>query len=307
MSGSDRAESGHGFYPPPVRLLVTSDLHVDHGRSRSLADAVIAEINTLRFDVLLVVGDTATSRGDALERGLAGFTHPGPKLVTLGNHELWSPDGDTLELCEKTLPARLQAAGGWHCLDVAPVVIGGVGFAGSVGWYDYSFAPAHIGVPRRFYEAKIAPGSAAYYTAHRHLLDPDHDIPPAAHDIIARWNDGRYVRWPAGFTDTDFCDRLLARLDEHLQSLSDCHRVVAAVHHLPHRALLPPPSTPGWDFAKAYLGTHRFAEVIARHANVTHVFSGHSHFPAECSEGPTQYLATGSGYRQKRWHLIELD
>lgn len=287
--------------------MVTSDLHVDHGRSKTLAEAVIAEINAQTFDVLLVVGDTATSRADALERGLSAFTHPGPKLMTLGNHELWSADIDTLELYERILPARIAAVGGgWHCLDVTPVVIDGIGFSGGVGWYDYSFAPAHLGVPRRFYEAKIAPGSAAYYTAHRHLLDPGQDIPPAAHDIIARWNDGRYVRWPAHLSDTAFCDLLLARLDAHLAQLSSCPRVVAAIHHLPHRALLPPPSTPGWDFAKAYLGTHRFADVIARHANVTHVVSGHSHFPAACTQGAAHYLATGSGYRQKRWHLVEL-
>ena len=38
--------------------------------------------------------------------------------------------------------------------------MGDVGFAGSLGWYDYSFAQASLGIPRRFYEAKVSPGVA---------------------------------------------------------------------------------------------------------------------------------------------------
>ena len=62
-------------------------------------------------------------------------------------------------------------------LDHQPVVLGGVGLAGSIGWYDYSFADESLGIPEAFYEAKIAPGAAAYLgrqgllEAHRHYLD----------------------------------------------------------------------------------------------------------------------------------------
>jgi len=63
-------------------------LHFDHGRSRALAEGVATEISTAgergEFDALLVVGDTATSRGDALELGLESLRFGGPKLLTLG-------------------------------------------------------------------------------------------------------------------------------------------------------------------------------------------------------------------------------
>lgn len=290
-----------------MRVLVTSDLHFDHGRSGKLAAAVAAEISDLgergAFDAILVVGDTATSRGDALERGLAQLRFNGPRLATLGNHELWSDGDDTWTLFDRTLPDRIEAAG-WHCLDRAPAVVGGVGFVGSVGWYDYAFAPAYLGVPRRFYEARIAPGSAAYYTAYRHLLDPGEDIPPAAHDIIARWNDGRYIRWD--FTDAQFTELLLERLSEHLAQLAACPTVVAAIHHLPAAELLPPPATAAWDFAKAYLGSPRFGQLLATHGRVRHVFTGHSHFAASAEIGRARYLATGSGYRAKKYHIVEV-
>src|SRR4051794_12682513 len=41
---------------PPMRLLVTDDLHYDHGKSQGLADEVIGRINRAGGDVLLVVG-----------------------------------------------------------------------------------------------------------------------------------------------------------------------------------------------------------------------------------------------------------
>lgn len=302
-----------------MRVLITSDLHFDHGKSRQLAEKAADDINALSFDVLLVVGDTATSRGTALEAGLARFIHRGPKLLTLGNHELWSPPPPSeasqdpaaarcsLHLYTQTLPARVAAAG-WHCLDAAPyLATPDLAFVGSVGWYDYSFAPDYLGVPRRFYEAKIAPGSASYYASFARLFDRTDDIAPAAMEIFARWNDGRFVRWPDALGgDEGFTDFLLRRLEAQLETMRGVGRVIAGVHHLPLRELLPPPATQAWDFAKAYLGSGRFGELLQRYPNVSHVFSGHSHFPADTTVGHIHYAATGSGYRQKLWQIVEL-
>ena len=51
-----------------MRILATADLHYNHGKSRRLADELIDQINSMQFDLLLVVGDTATGDGDAIER-----------------------------------------------------------------------------------------------------------------------------------------------------------------------------------------------------------------------------------------------
>lgn len=286
-----------------MRVLVTSDLHFDHGRSKSLAEQAAEEINGLEYDVLLVVGDTATSRGDALERGLERFTFRGPRLLTFGNHELWSAEGDSLELYDEVLPRRAKNVG-WHVLDVEPWRSGDVAIVGSVGWYDFSFAPRHLNIPERFYRAKVSPGSAAYYTAFRHLLEGHTDVPAEAMEIYARWNDGRHVRW--GLTDEGFLERTLARLALQLDAVANARDVLAAVHHLPHAELLPPPSAPAWDFAKAYLGSGRIGELILRYPNVSTVVSGHSHFPARAAIGGKQFIATGSGYRKKHREILDL-
>src|SRR5437588_5549413 len=92
---------GNGNRHPTIemlRLLVTADLHYNHARSRPLAEALIDQMNRAGGDVLLVVGDTATSDGDALERCLARFRFTGPKLFVAGNHELWTHGSDSHRL-----------------------------------------------------------------------------------------------------------------------------------------------------------------------------------------------------------------
>src|SRR2546430_1100068 len=140
----------------PSRLPPASaDLHYNHGRSHQLADDLIDEMNRAGGDVLAVVGDTAVADGDALERCLSRFRFAGPKLFVAGNHELWTHGPDSYELFHQTLPSRVRSLG-WHWLQDSPMTIGDVAVVGSVGWYDYSFAQKNLGIPLRFYEAKIS-------------------------------------------------------------------------------------------------------------------------------------------------------
>src|SRR5688572_27786268 len=142
-----------------MRLLVTSDLHYNHARSKPLADELIGRMNAERGDALLVVGDTAVADGDALERCLARFTFAGPRLFVAGNHELWTAGDDSYRLYTHDLPRRVTALG-WRWLEGEPFVMDGAAVVGNVGWYDYSFAQPELGIPRRFYEHKVSPGAA---------------------------------------------------------------------------------------------------------------------------------------------------
>ena len=142
-----------------MRLLATADLHYNHGKSTRLADELIDGINRMDFDLLLVIGDTATSDGDALERCLERLKFAGPKLFVAGNHELWTRGDDSYRLFKEELPRRVTDAG-WHWLQGEPFVADEIAIVGSVGWYDYSFAQKNLGIPLRFYEAKISPGAA---------------------------------------------------------------------------------------------------------------------------------------------------
>jgi 3',5'-cyclic AMP phosphodiesterase CpdA len=287
-----------------MRLLVTADLHFNHRHSKPLAEQLIGEMNQAGGDVLLVIGDTAVADGEELEQCLALFEFRGPKLFVAGNHELWTNRGDSYSIFNEELPRRVRDLG-WQWLETDPFVAGDVMIVGSVGWYDYSFARDALGIPRRFYENKVSPGAAQRFSEFEGLFVPSDDIPAASRDVLARWNDGKFVKLHR--SDEAFLDELLARLESQLTAAAGARRVIAAVHHVPFHELLPPTRGAQWDFARAYLGSPQLGALLARFPNVSHVLCGHSHFPVEARVGPIHAINIGSGYRYKTFRTIDLD
>lgn len=287
-----------------MRLLVTADLHFNHRHSKPLARESIAEMNAAGGDVLLVVGDVAVADGDELEQCLSLFRFAGPKLFVAGNHELWTNRDDSYAIFTDELPARVRALG-WHWLETDPFINSQLTIVGSVGWYDYAFARDTLGIPRRFYERKVSPGAAERFSEFAPLFHPADDIPPASREVLARWNDGKFVKLHR--PDDVFLDELLARMESQLLGAAKAPRVIAAVHHVPFQELLPPTRGAQWDFARAYLGSPRIGESLLRFENVSHVLCGHSHFPAEAQIGPIHAINIGSGYRYKTFRTLEIN
>jgi hypothetical protein len=241
-----------------------------------------------------------------MERCLSRFTHPGPKLFVPGNHELWTTEPDSYGLLLVQLPARVRSLG-WHWLQGEPFRADGVGIVGTIGWYDYSFAQPGLGIPRRFYERKVSPGAAAYFRNYADLLERSDDVAAHAMEIVARWNDGRFVKLHR--SDEHFLDELLGMLRGQLQRLSEgsTRTIVAATHHLPFRELLPPSHSAQWDFTKAYLGSEKLGELLLEFPKVKHLFCGHSHFPAQVQRGGILAVNIGSGYREKAFKVLEVE
>jgi len=299
-----------------MRLLITSDLHYNHRRSRPLADELIDRINKEAYDLLLVIGDTAPAESDALQVCLGRFTHPGPRLFVSGNHELWTdfsapsyavaqaadPTAHSHDLYTNYLPTKLREIG-WHYLDTTPYITEKLAIVGSLGWYDFSFAQKSLGIPLRFYEQKISPG-AAHYRERLDLFEITDDIAPSAMEIFARWNDGRFIK--LGRSDEQFLGELLAQLKSQLDAIKDHPRIIAAIHHLPFAELLPPPRNAQWDFAKAYLGSEKIGQLLLRYRNITNVFCGHSHFPAQAQVGHIRAQSTGCGYNWKTYDILDI-
>jgi len=286
-----------------MRLLVTADLHFNHRHSKPLARSLIAEMNAAGGDVLLVVGDTAAADGDELEQCLSLFQFSGPKLFVAGNHELWTRRYDSYALFADELPGRIRALG-WQWLQTDPFTAQGKTIIGSIGWYDYSYARETLGIPRRFYEHKMSPGAAERFPEFGHLFEPADDIPPASREIMARWNDGKFVKLHR--PDEEFLGQLLCQLKAHLESSTGTPQIIAAIHHVPFEALLPPTHGAQWDFARAYLGSSRMGDLLCQYPSVSHVFCGHSHFPAEAQVGSITAVNLGSGYRHKTYRSFDL-
>lgn len=290
-----------------MRILITADLHYDIARSREPTEALARRALKTGGDCLVLVGDSAGRAIEPLRACLRLFADfPGRKLLVPGNHCLWcNPDEDSVDRYERILPA---AAGeeGFAVLDHEPVVCDGVGLVGSVGWYDYSLRDHSLDIPLPFYRAKVSPGAAArldehddLFDAHRHTLTDRHLA------FGARWMDGVHVRLP--FTDEQFVTLLAHKLARQLADVSArSDRVVALLHHLPFERLVPASRPERLAFAAAYMGSRRFGEVLLGCDKLTHVYCGHSHWPARRRIGGVKVVNVGSTYTHKHLEVLDL-
>jgi len=118
---------------PPVRAILLSDVHVghvtmDHGR----LSRIVAQINALRPDLVLIAGDFASdkesARPDRLAASLAPLSGLHARLgvvATLGNHDHWADAALVRHALERVGVTVLEN----EAIRRGPLVIGGAGDA----------------------------------------------------------------------------------------------------------------------------------------------------------------------------------
>lgn len=286
-----------------MRIIFTADLHYDIPRSRGPTESVASMINRMDADALVILGDVCAHDLGILRDCLHFFdAFSGQRFFVAGNHDLWT-DGDSLDRYERELKAVCEETGTWY-LDARPFVRDGVALVGSMGWYDYSFRVTELGIPLRFYEAKLAPGAAERLAMH-HLLAGAADLDAKMMNIGARWMDGVHVRLP--MSDASFAARLRDRLAEHLRAVGpDAEHIVVAMHHVPFEAMVRRLHKPVWDFAHAFLGSRIFGELLLAEPRVRHVVCGHSHHPSRTRVGHIDCINVGSTYTVKRVETLDV-
>lgn len=289
-----------------MRIIVTSDLHYNVSRSREPARQLAEEILELGGDALILGGDSAAKDLSVLDEVFGLFEgFAGSRLAIAGNHELWTEgDGDSLHRYQNEL-AEVCSRHGVHYLDAEPFQKEGVAIVGNVGWYDYSFRPSALSIPLRFYQHKVAPGAAHQMEEHNHLVAGWDDVSAAALEVTTRWMDGKHVKLPMG--DVEFTHRLVAKLRQHLEQVSEtADRIVACVHHLPFVELVPHSVVPNWEFATGFLGSELLGETLLEFPKVGHVYCGHSHRSLTCRKRHLVCTSVGSTYRAKRYEVLDL-
>ncbi len=292
-----------------MRLLVTADLHYDIRRSIASVEALAERVCRTDADALVLVGDTAGAAHQPLRDCLRLFADfPGQKFIVPGNHCLWClPGEDSIRRYEKIIPS-VAAEAGFSVLDHEPAIIGETGLAGSIGWYDYSYRDEVLGIPLEFYRAKVSPGAAARLAEYRGLVEKFRDQLTDRHlDIAVRWMDGAHMRMD--MSDEEFLDYVVGRFDGQLETFEADGRirqVVAFVHHLPFRQLVPTGRPAKFAFAAAYLGSDKIGDTIQAYRKVTHVFCGHSHWQGKCKIGNINVVNVGSTYTHKNLEVLDV-
>ena len=266
-----------------LRLAFTADLH--YGMSAGGNDAVkqlASRIAEHEPDVLAIGGDVAAARNEALEECLSLFRDVAPvRVVVPGNHDVWILDRnghDSFARWETVFPAIAETCG-FSCLDRSPVMVKNMAIVGCMGWYDYSLASDRLEWSDEEYARKEIPGKAV-------------------------WNDVKYVRWD--YSDHEFTELQVQRLRQHLAEVRDRVRsIVAITHHVPFRELISDGNGHA-RFVDAYLGAMSLGEALLSEPKVCLSLSGHVHRPGSASIQHIRAVNVGSGYRSKRFSLLEV-
>jgi predicted phosphohydrolase len=246
-----------------LRIAYTSDLHVDISqRNWELVPYLGEVLKIIDPDVFLIAGDVSPELGD-LEYALDCFSGLHClKLFVPGNQDIWVLSEELQEMGHDSyekyyfyLP-EVCRRNGFTPLWMEPVIFGGVGFVGSIGWYD------HTGPGRT---------SSAFPPQHHYLLD-------------SVWNDMRWAcwsdlslmmegsLWPARRPDPEVAREFNLRLDQDIEAFSReslVSEIVVVTHYPPFEEL----SVEAIPFP----GSRDTGGILYSHDKVTISISGHIH------------------------------
>ncbi|MGQ9630724.1 MAG: hypothetical protein ACUVXI_10485, partial [bacterium] len=191
---------------------------------------------------------------------------------------------------------------GFHYLDGHPLVHDGVGFVGSIGWYDYSFRELDPPFAEDTEILRIGPKRELEGISWSDLTDADYARKELfyfyrGNGMRVRWNDRLYVRW--NLSDEEFLEENLAELEGHIEGIyPEVRSIVAILHHLPfEEEIIRKPQDPGWTFCNAFMGSSKLGELLLRYEKVRHVLVGHAHRRNHLAMGHIDVLNSSFDHR----------
>ena len=280
-----------------MRVALVSDLHVDSSHANAQAvPLIVRNVARSHADCLVLAGDVSADINKLSEVLQAFAAVDIPRYFVPGNHDIWlhpltnfSPTIDTTTKYDRVIARRAREAGFSAVWRSVPVE-GDVAFVGTIGWYDYSFAPASLGLSRQDYERKQHEGLT--------------------------WQDKNFVRWAprrdrtAGRPLSD--SQATAMFNEDLRTLllraSRRHavkRIVVVTHHVPFQEMVRYRNHPRWDYFCAFMGSKSSGELIQSFDKVTHVLAGHTHVRFDLRVGRLRCVTSPLGYLARKRRSVE--
>ncbi len=237
-----------------MKIGLISDLHTDvTPLNKALIPYLIDAVKAAELDVLVIAGDLARHLV-LLSETLNAFHLADlacEKLFVPGNHDIWAietPDVTSEQKCD--IISQLCYECGFHPLMDQPFVTKQVAFCGTIGWYDYSFAPDGYDFSDAQYAEKELMGAV--------------------------WNDKRYAKW----TDADpaVTRRFQAELDTQIDAVRDnVSRIMVVTHHVPFRECIQYRGELPWDFFRTFMGSKHIGACCVQEPLITHALFGHEH------------------------------
>lgn len=271
-----------------MKLAITADLHWGiSAKGDRCTERLAQRVMQLAPDVLILLGDTGVE--EELGACLARFeSMRGMKLLVAGNHCIWSHTRgvNSMTIYREIIPATAKEHGFFY-LDEQPWLAEdrSLAIVGNISWYDYSHASPVI--------AAKYPNAEAMYRRKEFFN--------------GRHNDGQYVR--LGKSDAEFTQDVLARLQSHLDDMTQrAECLLAAIHHPPFPELFfPMKAAPSDDELMwlAYTSNRAIAELLPRYPKLRYVFCGHTHAARAATVGHIRAFNIGGNYDWKRLAVLD--
>ena len=259
-----------------MKIGLISDLHTDVTPwNKALVPHLIDAVRTANLDVLVLAGDLARHLVQLSETlnafQLAELTCE--KLFIPGNHDIWAVETANVTSEQKCgIISELCHACGFHPLMDEPFIRENVGFCGTIGWYDYSFAPNGYDFTNDQYAEKELMGAV--------------------------WNDKRYAKW--GDTDPVIARRFEADLERQIAAIREAvSRIIVVTHHVPFRECIRYRGELPWDFFRAFMGSEQLGVQCLQEPLITHALFGHIHHALDMQVHNVRAISAPIGYLQE--------
>ena len=286
-----------------MRLAFTGDLHVDVSQKNWDLVPILAEfVKIIDPDIFVLCGDISPDI-EQVEYTLELFSGVScEKIFVPGNHDIWVSDKelqegghDSFEKYFCLLP-QVCYSQGFIPLWMEPVIHDGVGFVGTIGWYDYSF------------------GSGLFQ-----FTEDEYSLKTFRDNI---WNDLRYARWVDASSmfekyydcipDSEVSRQFNTKLSQDINGMTgkkDVREIVVVTHHPPFRELITFKGDPLWDYFSAFMGSSETGKLLLQEPKVTHAICGHLHERNDRFIGQIRALSASVGYlyqdRRKPIRIVE--
>lgn len=279
-----------------MKIAFISDLHVDNSLENSkIIDYLIEELLSVKPDTFIIAGDIAANI-QVFDKTIKRFSAVScRKLLVAGNHDIWIDSPSSLQKgihsgvkYHELLP-QICEQNNFTYLGLEPHVIDGIGFAGTIGWYDYTFR-------NKKYDDMF---SIKTYQNKQYR------------ETIT-WNDLNFAYWMNGVnnrrkSDEEVAQEMEASLQHQIKSLNrqGINRIVVVTHHVPFSKMILYQNQLPWDFFSAFMGSEGLGKIILEESSVTHVICGHSHIKNSFQIGSIKVMKSPVGY-SREWRTKNL-
>ncbi|MBI2137978.1 metallophosphoesterase [Candidatus Woesearchaeota archaeon] len=257
-----------------MEISATSDIH--YPSNAECLEEVIKQINDSEIVVIAGdIGDTLNRFSSALQK-FKRFS--GTKIAVMGNHDVYLERGfSSMEKVPEL--SRICREHGFCLLDKEPVIVGGVGFVGNIGWYDYQFAQTRLDE-----RISVFRGNRIQSIPLSELKDAD--FATKRFKINGRWvswADGENIDW--SYSDKGFLSLQVDKLRNDLKKVTpEVDKIVYVSHHVPiHNLLEIRPFDAEWSVFNAYQGSQRLGDIALANPKVRAIICGHSHLYRKAS------------------------